>query len=299
MSKIAVIGSLNMDYIIETNTFPEVGETVLGSHLMMTPGGKGGNQAVAASRLGGDVSIFGSVGDDSNGSILKEIMTKEKVDISYLQELEDGVTGVAFIEVSNSNNRIIVIPGTNRMTNKSYIQSVEKCLEKFDVFIFQFETPLAVIEYLLPTLYRLGKKTIVNPAPALKLDEKLIEMITYLTPNEHEVYKVLDSNKSIDVLLRKYPEKLIVTMGASGVAYSDGKETILVPSMEIIPVDSTGAGDTFTGAFSVAIAEGKDLYNAIHFANKAAGLSIMKPGAQAGMPFREELEKFVTKEGIK
>ncbi len=295
MSKIAVIGGLNMDYMIQLDAFPNVGETVLGSHFFMSSGGKGGNQAVAAARLGGDVSIIGSIGNDQNGQELKDMVKSENIDASFLQTIEGVVTGVAFIEVSNCNNRIVVIPGTNNYTNESYMKEIEKELLEFDVFIFQLETPIDAIHYLFPILHQLGKTIILNPAPAIELESHLMEMVTYLTPNEHEVHVLFGKGENIEALLKKHPFKLIVTMGAEGVLFSDGEQIIRVPAIKTNPVDTTGAGDTFSGAFAVAIAEGMAVLRAIEFANVAAGMSITKPGAQAGMPTRKELEDFAGK----
>ncbi|NEU30349.1 ribokinase [bacterium LRH843] len=293
MKKIAVIGSLNMDYMIETDTFPAVGETVLGKGFYMSPGGKGANQAVAAARLGGDVTLFGSVGNDANGAELLDIIKSEKINPSYIQKVDNVTSGVAFIEVGNGHNRIVFIPGANSHTNKAYIKKVETILTSFDVFVFQLETPLEVIQAILPLLHEQGKTVILNPAPAMNLEESFIEMITYLTPNEHEVHGVLGSNDDIDSLLKRYPNKLIVTMGTEGVVYSDGEKTVRIPAIKVTPVDTTGAGDTFSGAFAVAIAEGKTISDALTFANTAAGISITKSGAQSGMPTKEEVLKRV------
>jgi ribokinase len=294
VGKIAVIGSMNMDYIIETNTLPNIGETVLANHFFKNIGGKGANQAVAAARLGGEVSLYGSLGLDENGQMIKEQMTKENINVSNLHFVEENPTGVAFIELINSDNRILVVSGANKYTNISYIKVVEESLLEHDVFVFQLETPIEILEYLVPILYQSGKIIIVNPAPAKTLKKELIEKITYLIPNEHEYNLVLDENElQLNDLLQKYANKLIVTLGKKGAVYHNGNQLIAIPILKVEAVDATGAGDTFTGAFSVAIAKGKSISESIKYANIAAGLSVTKKGAQTGMPFEEEVARYL------
>jgi ribokinase len=293
VGKIAVIGSMNMDYTIETDTLPNIGETVLANHFFKNIGGKGANQAVAAARLGGEVSLYGSLGLDENGQLIKEQMEKENINVSNLHYVKESPTGVAFIELFNSDNRILVVPGANQYTNISYIKMVEESLLKHNVFVFQLETPIEILEYLIPILYQSGKIIIVNPAPAKTLKKELIEKITYLIPNEHEYNVVLDENElKLKDLLQKYANKLIVTLGKKGAAYHDGNRLITIPILKVEAVDATGAGDTFTGAFSVAIAKGKSIRESIRFANIAAGLSVTKKGAQTGMPFETEVVEY-------
>jgi ribokinase len=293
VGKIAVIGSMNMDYTIETDTLPNIGETVLANHFFKNIGGKGANQAVAAARLGGEVSLYGSLGLDENGQLIKEQMEKENINVSNLHYVKGSPTGVAFIELFNSDNRILVVPGANQYTNISYIKMVEESLLKHNVFVFQLETPIEILEYLIPILYQSGKIIIVNPAPAKTLKKELIEKITYLIPNEHEYNVVLDENElKLKDLLQKYANKLIVTLGKKGAAYHDGNRLITIPILKVEAVDATGAGDTFTGAFSVAIAKGKSIRESIRFANIAAGLSVTKKGAQTGMPFETEVVEY-------
>jgi ribokinase len=294
VGKIAVIGSMNMDYIIETDTLPNIGETVLGNHFFENIGGKGSNQAVAAARLGGRVSLYGSLGLDENGKMIKDQMVKENINVSNLHYVEDSPTGVAFIELINSDNRILVVSGANQYTNISYIKVVEESLLEHDVFVFQLETPMEILEYLVPILHQSGKIIIVNPAPAKQLKKELIEKITYLIPNEHEYSLVLDEKEiGLKDLLQKYANKLIVTLGKRGAAYHNGNQLITIPILKVEAVDATGAGDTFTGAFSVAIAKGKSIGESIKYANIAAGLSVTKKGAQTGMPFENEVKKYL------
>jgi ribokinase len=288
--KIAVVGSINIDYFVEADKLPELGETVLGNHFFLSVGGKGANQAVAASRLGAKVALFGSVGKDETSQIFIDYMQKETVDLTYLNRVEDAHIGVAFIEISNSENRILVVPGANDYTDISYITRVLDELLSYDVVLFQMETPMQMMEYLIPILSENGKTIIVNPAPAQRIKEPLIQMITYLTPNEYEYQTVLGSDKPMEELLQEYPDQLIITCGTKGVVYYDGQELIHVPVINVDAVDTTGAGDTFSGAFAVAVSEGKNLYESIRFGNIAAGLSVTKKGAQTGMPYRNDVD---------
>ncbi|MCS0788642.1 ribokinase [Cytobacillus firmus] len=299
MQRIAVVGSINMDYFIESEVLPKLGETVLGDNFFLSIGGKGANQAVAAARLGGDVSLFGSVGDDENSDLIIKKLEKENINLVNLQSVKGLPTGAAFIELCQSENRIIVVPGANTHTNVDYVKKTATELLNYDVIVFQLETPLDMIEYLVPLLSEQGKTIIINPAPAQTLSQELINKVTYVTPNEHEYKLVFNTNDSMEELLKKYPNKLIITCGSEGVRFFDGTEIKLVPSIKVIPVDTTGAGDTFSGAFAVAIAEGNGLEDSIRFGNIAAGISVTKKGAQTGMPKRNDVTQFVKEKEYK
>ncbi|QBP42652.1 ribokinase [Paenisporosarcina antarctica] len=290
MAKIAVIGSINMDLVVETDISPKKGETVLGSNFFASPGGKGANQAVAAARLGGEVTMFGSIGKDQNGEILLANLLEENIDTTYINILDNIPTGVAVIEICEKDNRIVVVPGANKYTNEEYLTKVAESLVSFDVILMQLEVPLESIVFMTKYLSPYDKIIILNPAPAIAIPEEVLTRITYITPNEHEYLTVLNTSSSIEETLRKFPTKLLITCGEKGVVYCDGNSVITVPSIKVDVVDTTGAGDTFTGAFGVAISEGRPLREAILFANTAAGLSTTKMGAQKGMPTREDVE---------
>jgi ribokinase len=293
VTRIAVIGSINIDYVVETDVLPIMGETVSGKHYFLSPGGKGANQAVAASRLGAEAALYCSVGKDENGSILLRKMAKENINLTDVNHVENVATGAAFIELCKGENRILIVPGANEFTNSDYIRNVLSELIQYDVFLFQLETPIEMLEFIIPILYEKGKTIIVNPAPAYRLSETLVQKISYLIPNEHEYQTVLGTNQPYEEIIKNYPNKLIITRGKDGVTYFNGKEPVQVQSLAVTPVDTTGAGDTFSGAFAVAIGEGKGLNESIRFGNIAAGLSILKKGAQSGMPTQEEIEEFL------
>lgn len=293
MARIAVIGSINMDLVVETEISPKKGETVLGSNFFTSPGGKGANQAVAAARLGGKVTMLGSIGNDHNGESLKSGLIKEDIDTTYLNIVDDVSSGVAIIEICDHDNRIIVSPGANHYSNEEYLTKVAETLVSFDVILMQLEIPLESIIYITKYLAKYNKMIILNPAPALPLPDEVLNEVTFITPNEHEYGIVLKTSSSREELLAKYPNKLLITCGEKGVMFHDGNEIVTVPSIQVDVVDTTGAGDTFTGAFSVAISEGYSIYEAIRFANSAAGLSTTRMGAQKGMPTREEVALFL------
>jgi ribokinase len=293
VARIAVIGSINIDYVVETDVLPLMGETVSGKNYFLSPGGKGANQAVAASRLGAEVALYCSIGKDENGSILLKRMSQENIDLGNVNRVEDAATGAAFIELCNGENRILIVPGANEFTNADYIRNALTELLQYDVFLFQLETPIEMLEFIVPILHRQEKTIIVNPAPAYRLSEKLVQMISYLIPNEHEYQTVLGTKLPYQEIIKDHPNKLIITRGKAGVTYFNGTDLVHVQSLEVNPVDTTGAGDTFSGAFAVAIGEGKSLTESIRFGNIAAGLSILKKGAQTGMPKKDEMDEFI------
>lgn len=293
MKKIAVIGSINIDYFVESKILPKFGETVTGENFFMAFGGKGANQAVAAARLGGDVTLFGSIGNDEQKAVLLNHFNKENINIDHLNIVEDVSTGAAFIQLHNSENRIIIVPGANQYTDVSYLERNLDLLLDFDVFLFQMEIPIETIEFLVPLLHEQNKTIILDPAPAQRLSGELLEKITYMTPNEHEFSIVINDKSEIEDVLERYPNKLIITQGEKGVTFHNGESMVNIPARTTTAVDTTGAGDTFTGAFTVGISEGKPLEDCIRFGTYAASLAVMKKGAQSGMPLKEELEKLV------
>lgn len=291
MKRIAVVGSTNMDLVVESKKVPKKGETVLGENFFSGPGGKGSNQAVAAARLGGDVTFFGSLGKDYFGSELEKKLIEENVK-PVIRYDETHNTGVALINVYEDDNSIIVVSGANNVYDAEYVMDLKKALQDFDVILFQLEINKELVFELIDYLARDNKKIILNPAPAVKLPKELIEKITYLTPNEHEAQIILDSDESIEELVALYPNKMLVTCGEEGVCYHSGQELKVIPPLKVAEVvDTTGAGDTFSGAFSYAISRGDKLENAIAFSNIAAGLSISKKGAQTGMPSLADVER--------
>ena len=286
---ILVIGSINADLVFTTNKRPSAGETVIGKDYIIIPGGKGANQAVAAARLGSKVGFIGCVGNDENGKLLLQNFKDNNVETKYIKVIDSVPSGVANIVIAEDDNSIIVIPGANFSITKAMIDENIDVIKNSKLVLLQLEIPISVVEYIIGLCYEYNIKTILNPAPSVKLDKFLIDKVNYLTPNEHECIDIIESDNT-DELLSMYPEKLVVTEGPKGVKYHNFKEIIRIPSIEVEVVDTTGAGDTFNGAFATAIVNGAEIYEAITFANKAAGLSITKLGAQGGMPYKDELK---------
>lgn len=290
--KLAVVGSINMDMTVTAERIPLKGETLLGDSIHYIPGGKGANQAVAMARLGAEVEMFGCVGDDSNGEKLLENLRKEGVGTRHIKVLKEVPTGIALITVGENDNTIIVVPGANGQVDQIYADSIKEELKAFDMVVLQQEIPLETVHDLICFCAENGIKVILNPAPAAKVPLDIIEKVTYLTPNEHESVLIFGEEETTEELLKKYPEKLVITQGSRGVSVCrKNGEVLTVPARPAIVADTTGAGDTLNGAFSVQIAKGEPIAEALRYANTAASLSTEKFGAQGGMPTAEEVER--------
>lgn len=283
---ITVIGSINMDIAIQTNIFPKQGETVLGNLFSTIPGGKGANQAVAAARLGSKVQMIGAVGQDAFGSELYTNLKNENVLVDGIEKTTTS-TGIANILLYNNDNRIIVVPGANFDVNKRMINLHTELIQKSALVMLQLEIPVETIEYVLEVCKKLDVPVLLNPAPAANFKTEWINQVTYLTPNETECEVMFGAD--YETVLKQYPNKLIVTLGGEGAAYYDGEQIVKVSGFKSNVVDTTGAGDTFNGAFAHAITSGNSIEEAVQFANLAASLSVEKFGAQGGMPTSEEV----------
>lgn len=284
---ITVIGSINMDIVCQTEVFPKQGETVLGNRFETVPGGKGANQAVAATRLGGKVKMVGAVGQDSFGPVLIDILKNEKMDVSSVQ-MSPTSTGIANILLFEQDNRIIVVPGANNYVTPQLVDANEQVIKESKLVVMQLEIPVETVEHTLKLCKKHGVPVLLNPAPARNFKTEWMEDITYLTPNETECELIF--HEQIETSLQAYPNKLIVTLGDEGAMYHNGKHIVKVAGFRTTAIDTTGAGDTFNGAFAHKICEGADVKEAVQFANVAASLSVEKFGAQGGMPTIEQVE---------
>lgn len=292
MKKIGVVGSINMDMTVKAERIPKKGETLKGDDLQYIPGGKGANQAVAMAKLGADVEMFGCVGDDAAGVSLVENLKNCGVKADNIKVIEGVPTGLAIITVGENDNTIIVVAGTNNHVDINYVNEIKDSLLECEIVLLQHEIPQETIEYVVDLCTSNGVKVVLNPGPARPVKKEILEKVTYLTPNEHETVILFGSELSFEELMKKYPEKLVITQGSRGVStcLKDG-EILLVPARKSTVVDTTGAGDTLNGAFTVALTNGKTIVEALQFANIAAGLSTEKFGAQGGMPTYEEVMK--------
>ena len=283
MKKIAVIGSINMDLTAATERHPKKGETVSGENLQYLPGGKGANQAVAAARLGGDVSFFGCVGDDVFADRLLAHLSENGVDTSGVRRVTGVSSGIAMITVAEGDNTIVVVPGANGAVTPGYLDEVKDGILAADILLLQNEIPTEAVLHAIDIGSKAGKVILYNPAPFAPLSPDVMEKISYLTPNEHEAALLFPGEK-LPRLLQCFGGKLIVTMGEDGAAsWADGK-MVRIPPRPAKVVDTTGAGDTFCGAFAYALANDFPMERALRFANAAASLSTEGYGAQSSMP---------------
>jgi ribokinase len=278
---ITVIGSLNMDLVVQMANFPQQGETVLGEAFRTSPGGKGANQAIAAARLGSQVTMVGCVGNDDFGNTLRTNLEQEHVNTKTLMSASVP-TGVANILVHHNDNRIIVVPGANYKLEPSHLDAVKDVIEQSKIVILQLEIPKETTAYALKLCKDANVPVLLNPAPTANFDIEWMNDITYITPNEIECAQLFGDD--FEGILEKYPNKMIITLGSDGARYFDGEYPIHIPGYMTKALDTTGAGDTFNGALAYALTEGQSLDEAVYFANIAASLSVEKLGAQGGMP---------------
>lgn len=292
MAKIVVIGSCNIDVTVECDRWAKPGETIFGNRLLISPGGKGANQAVAAARLGAEVTMVGCVGDDVYGEMIIKNLQENNINTDFVKVLPGEHSGTAHITVAEDDNTIIVIKAANDLVDNSLVDAAEEKIKEADLVLLQHEIPFATIAYVIEKCHQLGVKVLLNPAPVAPVAEELIEKLTFLTPNEHEA-AILFKGMTTEEIFRKYPEKVLMTLGSKGVAYCVNGKVNTVPAFKVTPVDTTGAGDTFNGAFAVACADGKAMEECVRFANAAAAVSVQKIGAQGGMPYLKEVEELL------
>jgi ribokinase len=304
MKRIIVIGSSNTDMVIKTEKLPAPGETILGGKFLMNPGGKGANQSVAASRLGGKVTFISKRGNDLFGNQAVGLLMREGVDIKYIVKDPDLPSGVALITVdSTGENSIVVAPGSNGNLLKEDIPSVIFDTGKFEILLLQLEIPIDTVEYSAVTASEHGIKVILNPAPARKLSDNLLKNTWLITPNETEaetitgviITDIPSAERAAELIQERGAKNVIITLGEAGAYIKSENYTGLIPGIKVKPVDTTAAGDVFNGALAVAISEGSDLKDAVIFANKAASISVTRMGAQASAPYRNEINSQIHK----
>ena len=298
-SPIAVFGSINMDLVIYSQMKPMEGETIFGDSFETFQGGKGANQAVAISKLGGDVSFIGKVGNDIFGQQLKENLIKEGVKTDMLYEHE-GESGVAFINVfgSESQNQIIVVPGANSHTSSDQIS--DTLLESVQIIISQLEVPAEEIEKVFLRAKEQGCYRILNTAPSIKISKELISLTDLFIMNESELESYSNTDvqasdidsitKAINNLSLREDQSVVVTLGAYGVFIYSKDNQEFIEGCKVEAIDSTGSGDCFVGALANYYLGNRDLIEATKFANKAAALSVTKKGASASMPTLKEVD---------
>jgi len=298
MKRIVVIGSTNTDMVVKAARIPAPGETILGGRFLMNPGGKGANQAVAAARLGGDVTFVAKVGDDLFGREAKALFKKEGIRTEHVLTDASEPSGVALIMVdAKGENCISVASGANGTLRPADLETARSEIEQAGVVLMQLETPIDTVLCAAQWAAAKGVTVILNPAPACALPAELMGCISLITPNESEAelltgVKVTDeatAQAAAAALCAKGIGRVVITMGAQGAYVYESGRGMFVPAFPVQAVDTTAAGDVFNGALAVALTEGQVLAEAVRFAAKAASISVTRLGAQASAPRRAEL----------
>lgn len=297
MKNILVVGSLNMDYVTNVDTVPKAGETVFANGFVMNPGGKGANQAYAIGKLNGKVAMIGSVGRDTSGSALIENLKSVGVNVSGIEYAETTTGAASIIVEKDGQNRIMVNKGANSFVDRAMIDRHMDLLKWCDFLVMQLEIPLDTVEYAAAKAKELGKTVIIDPAPApQKQIDEILKNADFIKPNSIEAMELAGCHHSVEeaveTLLLKGVGQVIVTLGGKGSRLcKKGTQDKLFDSIPTNVVDTTAAGDCFTGAFTVALSMGKDVDEAIKFATKAASISVSRTGAQMSMPSAREIDE--------
>ncbi|AAM23503.1 ribokinase [Caldanaerobacter subterraneus subsp. tengcongensis MB4] len=302
MRKIVVVGSINMDIVIRVPRIPVVGETVIAYDLKNYGGGKGANQAVSIARLGGNVSMIGRVGNDEYGQKLYRDLKSNGVGVEGIEFDSETPTGTAYINVSEKGeNNIVVYQGANKRLNMTQIKRYEHFFDEAEICLLQLEIPIETVKFVVDLCYSRGIKVILNPAPAYELPDTVLEKVYILTPNETElaflskskIETIEDIRKASKYLLDKGVQNVITTIGEKGSYFINKNTEKLFDAIKVTAVDTTAAGDSFTGALAFALSKGEKIEDAIRFATFVAALTVTKEGAQTSLPYKEEVEKFI------
>ena len=296
---IIVIGSVNTDIVANASTLPSAGETVMGTDFFVSAGGKGGNQAVAAARLGADVTMVGNLGTDAFGDQAIERLKKENINCKQVTRDSEQASGVALISVNQwGENQIVVVPGANATLSAEHVENAFSNITKGSIILLQLEIPLASVARAIELGIKNDCRIILDPAPAQGLSPSLLENIFLLTPNETEAeilsgIKVTgesSAKEAASALLRLGVHNLAITLGGGGVLLASKNEYLLIPAIEVEAIDTTGAGDCFNGSLASELAKGNELSQSIEFACRVASISVTRAGAQDAMPFSHEVK---------
>lgn len=300
--KIVVIGSSNIDMVCKVDHLPKPGETVGNGVFMSVNGGKGANQAVAAARAGGNVSFISCLGDDAFGTHMIKSFQNDGIDVDYLYQEPHMASGVALILVNQEGeNSIAVAPGANAKLTPSHIDGARILLSSADLILLQLEIPYETVQYVVELASSLGKKVLLNPAPAQPLDDTLLRKLFVLTLNETETEIITgkpltndtDIAEAAQILLQKGVKTVMITLGAKGAYVASRKIQQLIPGFSVHSVDTTAAGDVFCGSLAVALSNEMPLPEAVRFAHATAALSTTRMGAQPSAPTLQEIRSFL------
>lgn len=296
--KIVVVGSCNTDMVIKADRLPIPGETILGGTFFMNPGGKGANQAVAASRMGGKVTLISKTGNDVFGKQSVMLYTTENIKTDYIYSDSKHPSGVALITVdSQGENCIVVASGANAYLNPSDIDKASAEIESSDLVLMQLEIPIETVEYVAEMASKKGIKVILNPAPARALSDNLLKHLYIIIPNKSEAeilsgIKVSDiesAKQAADIISAKGVDIVVITLGSQGALIKEYADYHFVEALKVDALDTTAAGDTFCGAVCVGLSEGRSILDSVKLAARAAAITVTRMGAQASIPYRSEL----------
>lgn len=300
MKPIVILGIFVADTAYRAERQPKMGETILGNSFVLGPGGKGSNQAVAAAMAGGRTHFITRLGKDAFADIARATWAKAGVHPEVTEDA-DSYTGAAYIFIENAtgNNAIIVAPGAAGRVSVEDVEARRGLIESASVFVTQLEQPIPAAHRALEIARAAGVRTILNPAPAATLDDAILRLCDYVTPNESEaealtglpVTTVAEAEKAADALMARGVGAVVITLGDKGALYRDKARSVHVPVISSGPVvETTGAGDAFNGGFAVALAEGMDVVDAVRFGCATAGISVTRPGTAPAMPARAEID---------
>lgn len=302
--KLIVLGSINVDHILNMTSFPKPGQTLAGDNYQIAFGGKGANQAVAASRSGANVQFIAAVGDDDIGAKICIQLQKDHVDMGPVQFIKHEKTGVALIFVNkNGENEIGIYAGANAVITPDYLSPYQQNIITSHAILLQLEIPIATVEYAIKLAKKSQTLVVLNPAPAQKLSDEILNNIDIITPNETEAESLTgiainneeNAAQAAKYLHQKGVKVVIITLGSKGAWVSNTGIGKLISGYKVPVIDSIAAGDTFNGMFVTALLEGKKLDEAVKYAHAAAAISVTRAGAQASIPWRNEIEQFMAK----
>lgn len=309
MKHITVLGSFMTDLMARGEHLPQPGETVKGSAFKLGPGGKGSNQAIAAHKSGADVTLVAKIGTDTFADVAMNIFNSNKMNTEYIFKTDKAPTGTAIIMVdeNTSQNAIVITPGSNETFDDNDIEQIKPLIKKSGFILAQLETNPDVTVKAFRFAKENGVTTVLNPAPVCELSDEFLSLVDIITPNEIEagmltgveIKSVDDAVKAADVFFEKGVKQVIITMGKTGVFAATPEKYEVVGNYDVKVMDTTGAGDAFNGGCLAALADGKDLWEAIRFGNVVSNLAVTRVGAGAAMPEKTEIEEFIKQNGLK
>jgi ribokinase len=303
---LVVLGSINADHILNLESFPTPGETVTGNQYQVAFGGKGANQAVAAGRSGAKIAFIACTGDDDTGERVRKQLASDNIDIAPVSVVEGESTGVALIFVNAEGENVIGIhAGANAALTTERVNAQREIIANAEALLMQLESPVESVLAAAAIAHQNHTTVVLNPAPARVLSDELLALVDIITPNETEAEKLTgvrvenddDAARAAKVLHDKGIGTVIITLGSRGVWASVNGEGRRVPGFKVKAIDTIAAGDTFNGALMTALLEGKRMDDAIRFAHAAAAIAVTRKGAQPSVPWRKEIDEFLSQQG--